>query len=125
MRRLLWPDVEEDDVDAWLARDDAATFVAERPERGLCGFVEVGARAYADGCDSSPVGYIEGWYVDPDARRTGVGRELLGAAEHWARGRGYTEMASDALLENHVSHEAHRHCGYAEVERQVVFRKPL
>jgi aminoglycoside 6'-N-acetyltransferase I len=58
-------------------------------------------------------------------RRRGVGRALLNAAEAWARDRGHTEMASDALIENAVSHAAHARAGYVEVERAVRFRKDL
>jgi GNAT superfamily N-acetyltransferase len=100
-------------------------FVADRGDGSLAGFVEVGARPYADGCATSPVGYIEAWYVDADVRRRGVGRALLAAAEEWARGRGYREMASDATLDNVVSHAAHARAGYEEVDRVVQFRKPL
>ncbi|MEP6692104.1 MAG: GNAT family N-acetyltransferase [Gemmatimonadaceae bacterium] len=108
-----------------IARSDAAVFIAERDDGSPCGFVEVGTRAYADGCDTSPVGYIEAWYVDADVRRGGHGRALLAAAEAWARAQGYREMASDALLDNTVSHEAHVRNGYAEVDRVVQFRKSL
>lgn len=125
MRLALWPDCDDSDLDPWFAREDAATFVAVRPDISLCGFVEVGSRPYAEDCESSPVGYIEGWYVDPDERTQGVGRALLAAAEDWARGRGYTEMASDALLDNEVSHAAHKRCGYVEAARLVTFRKLL
>ena len=110
---------------AILARPDYAVFIAERPDGSVCGYVEVGGRAYADGCNSSPVGYIEGWYVDPDVRRRGYGRALLAAAETWARERGYTEMASDARLGDSVSLEAHVRNGYAVVDRIVQFRKSL
>jgi aminoglycoside 6'-N-acetyltransferase I len=106
-------------------RRDAAVFVVDRGDGRLAGFVEAGTRAYADGCDTSPVGYIEAWFIDPDVRREGWGRALLGAAEDWARAQGYTEMASDALLDNIVSHKAHAAAGYVEMERLVVFRKPL
>ena len=109
----------------WSGRGDAATFVAVRPDGSLCGFVEVGTRAYAEGCLTSPVGFIEGWYVDADVRRAGIGRALVEAAEAWARAAGYREMGSDALLENIVSHRAHERLGYAEVERLVAFRKEL
>jgi aminoglycoside 6'-N-acetyltransferase I len=125
LREKLWPDCRDADNDAWFARDDTATFLAERPDGSACGFVEVGSRAYADGCDSSPVGYIEGWWVDADARQRGVGRALIEAAERWARAKGYVEMASDALIDNAVSHASHRALGYEEVERLVVFRKSL
>jgi aminoglycoside 6'-N-acetyltransferase I len=125
LRLALWPDCSDADNDAWFARDDATTFVAERPDGTLCGFVEVGSRPYAEGCESSPVGYIEGWYVEPDVRKQGVGRSLLRAAEDWSRGRGYTEMGSDALLDNAVSHASHEACGYVEVERLVMYRKSL
>ena len=107
------------------ARPDGEVFVAERDDGSLAGFVEVGTRPYADGCDTSPVGYIEAWYVDSDVRRKGYGRALLLAAEEWARGRGYTEMASDSQLHNRISHAAHQRAGYAEVDRIVQFRKVL
>lgn len=115
----------EAEMRALLARPDYAVFVAERPDGSVCGYVEVGSRAYADGCNSSPVGYIEGWYVDPDVRRTGYGRALLAAAETWALERGYTEMASDARLDNNVSLKAHQSSGYEVVDRITQFRKAL
>ena len=107
------------------ARSDAEVFVAERENASVAGFVEVGARPYADGCETSPVGYIEAWYVDADVRRVGYGRGLLAAAEEWARRRGYREMASDSTLDNETSHAAHRRAGYDEVDRVVQFRKVL
>lgn len=121
-----WGSAEhEDEMRTSLARSDAAVFFAERPDGSVCGYVETGSRSYADGCESSPVGYVEAWYVDPDVRLAGYGRALLAAAEDWARSRGYTEMASDALLDNVVSFKAHLASGYSEVGRVVQFRKRL
>ena len=125
LREKLWPDCSDSDNDSWFTRDDATTFLAERPDGSLCGFVEVGSRPYAEGCESSPVGYIEGWWVDADVRKRGVGRALIEAAEQWARSKGYTEMASDALIDNSVSHASHKALGFEEVERLVMFRKSL
>lgn len=130
MDQALFPDNEfeadlEAEMRAFLARSDAAVFVAERSDGSVCGYVEVGSRAYADGCRSAPVGYIEAWYVDPDVRRSGFGRALLAAAESWARGHGYTEIASDARLDNGISINAHENSGYEEVDRIVQFRKAL
>ena len=125
----LFPEASADELEPGMrghrTRSDAEVFVAEREDGSVAGFVEVGARPYADGCDTSPVGYIEAWYVDPDARRKGCGRALLAAAEKWARSRGYREMASDAQLTNKVSCAAHRRAGYTEVDRVVQFRKTL
>lgn len=127
MSMALYPDgVAEDhraDFDIAQQRPDAEIFVIERPNGSLGGFVEVGARAYADGCVTTPVGYIEAWYVDPDLRKRGYGRVLLEAAEEWARAQGYREMASDAYLENETSHRAHERSGYEVVDRVVQFRK--
>jgi len=129
LSQALFPQCSAEDLAAGMrefrARPDADVFVAERSDGSVAGFVEVGARPYAGGCDTSPVGYIEAWYVDADVRRRGYGRALLAAAEKWARGRGYVEMASDAQLDNAVSHTAHHRAGYAEVDRIVQFRKPL
>jgi aminoglycoside 6'-N-acetyltransferase I len=129
MSHALFPSHSDDDFTSdmrrFLARDDAAVFIAERADGTVCGFVEAGTRSHADGCDSSPVGYIEAWYVDPDERRRGFGRALLAAAEAWAREQGYLEMASDALIDNVTSHQAHKASGYIEGDRVVGFRKPL
>jgi putative acetyltransferase len=138
MRAALWPDDGEaghgDDVGAFFA---TGTFrwseavlpwkvlVAERPKGGLCGFVEASIRPFVDGCTTRPVGYVEGWFVDPDMRRQGVGRKLVTAAEGWAAAHGCEEMASDALLGNAVSYEAHRALGFEESQRLVHFRKRL
>jgi aminoglycoside 6'-N-acetyltransferase I len=89
------------------------------------GFAEVSRRAYAEGCETSPVGFLEGWYVVPARRRQGVGRALVAAAEAWARGLGCREFASDTLADNASSTCAHRALGFEEVEVLRCFRKTL
>jgi aminoglycoside 6'-N-acetyltransferase I len=74
---------------------------------------------------SSPVGYLEGIFVVPEHRRSGVGEALVRAAEAWARERGCTEMASDRQLDNEPSGVFHEAVGYEEAERIVCYRKSL
>ena len=130
LRSLLWEEGAEDhprEIAEFFAHSqpNLATFVIDRGDGCLGGFVEAGTRNYAEGCDTSPVGFIEGWYVDEDLRRQGLGRALIAAAEAWARGLGLTEMASDCDLGNDVSLQAHTALGYEEVERIICFRKLL
>lgn len=130
MRDSLWPDSFDDHAQEIAAhfrqlRPHIAVFVAERANGKLGGFLEAGTRYYAEGCDTHDVGYIEGWYVDPDLRRQQIGRALVEAAENWAQQRGCREIASDCLLENEVSFRAHLAIGYEEVERAIHFRKSL
>jgi aminoglycoside 6'-N-acetyltransferase I len=129
MRRALWDDCPDErqvrEMEEIRGSDTQAVFFAECPSGGLCGFVETSIRPWADGCEARPVGYIEGWYVDPDMRRHGVGRALVVAAEAWARSRGCRQMASDAELWNDVSHQAHGAIGYVETARFVLFKKDL
>jgi aminoglycoside 6'-N-acetyltransferase I len=125
MRTALWSDQSEGDMAAWLARPDAAVFVAELDPTRLCGFAEVGARLYVDACNTSPVAYLEGWYVDPEHRRRSIGARLVQAIETWARSRHYRELASDTELHNVISQRAHQRLGFTETERHVLYRKAL
>lgn len=99
--------------------------VAEHSTAGVVGFVEASLRPFADGCRSSPVGYVEGWYVSPGHRRQGIGGALIRAAERWARANGCSEMASDAHVDNAVSQASHAALGYEEVRRLVHFHRAL
>lgn len=129
MRERLWPDSPRGDL-----AEEQREIIAQ-PERNgvlvaelqgtLIGFVEVSLRDWAEGCETRPVGYLEAWYVEPEHRRSGVGRRLVEAAENWARERGCTEMGSDAELWNDTSHAAHRAMGFAEVCRVVAYSKKI
>jgi aminoglycoside 6'-N-acetyltransferase I len=129
MRIALWPDADPaelaSELDDWPVSDDQVTFVAERATGGLCGLVEAGVRAFANGVDEQPCAFVEGWYVDEDVRRTGVGRALIAAVEAWARSRGFTELGSDTEIWNERSQQAHQALGFEERERVVYFRKRL
>lgn len=130
MREALWPDFSRDEmlpIEAALLTDRSRTciYVAAANDGRLIGFVEVSRRDFAEGCKTQPVGYIEAWYVAPKHRQGGVGRRLIETAEAWAAALGCTEMASDADIENYLSHRAHGALGYREVGRAVLFCKRL
>jgi aminoglycoside 6'-N-acetyltransferase I len=135
MRLALWPElsIDEDrqELDAALSGKPMGTMpltilVAETGDGDLVGFVEVGLRSHADGCDTRvPVGFFEGWFVNELHRRKGVGAKLLAAAEDWARGHGCIEMASDTWLDNDKSQRVHEALGFEVVDRCVHYRKAL
>ena len=129
MRLMLWiystaPEFEPE-LDTILGDPGQAVFIASTLDGRRIGFIEASTRSYGEGCATSPVGYIEGWYVEEDFRSLGVGRRLVAAAEDWARSKGYREMASDTWIENDASIYAHLKMGYQEVERLVHFVKRL
>ena len=131
MRAALWPDEDADLLGHETLMHFSGTplgeavFVCEDKDDALCGFLELRLRPYAEGCASSPVPFIEGWYVAPAARLKGAGRALVAAAENWALVRNFNEIASDTQLDNTRSQAAHEALGYEEVDRLVVFRKSL
>jgi aminoglycoside 6'-N-acetyltransferase I len=99
--------------------------VAEADDR-VIGFIEVGLRSHADGCDTrQPVGFVEGWYVEPAHRGGGVGRALMQAAENWARSQGCLELASDTWIDHESSQRAHEALGFEVVDRCVNYKKAL
>jgi aminoglycoside 6'-N-acetyltransferase I len=128
LRAALWPqetaEVHAQDVDAMLGDASGFGFVAELDD-GAVGFAEITIRPFANGCDSRPVPFLEGIWVERHFRRRGIGARLVGAVEAFAAARGFREIGSDALLENKVSHAAHRRWGFCETETVVHFRKLL
>ncbi len=131
MRSALWPGGDEDharDVTQFFAgdlRNPLAVLVAVDRSAGHVGFAELSIRNYAEACVTDRVAYLEGWYVEPPWRRSGVGRALIEAAEAWARDRGCTEWGSDAAIDNDVSTRAHSAVGFAETAQIRTFRKAL
>jgi aminoglycoside 6'-N-acetyltransferase I len=131
MRTALWPDEAGSH-----AADIARFFSPQRNERlevllacsgsgAPIGFVELSIRPYAVGCTGDRVAFVEGWYVEPDHRRRGVGAALIRSAEEWGRTNTCTELGSDTQLWNESSIDAHKALGFEEVERLVAFRKSL
>ena len=130
MRRDLWPDgrdEHEPEIDRFyrgLVGEPQAVLVAAVGGE-LVGLAELSIRPYAEGCSTDRVGYLEGWYVDPEHRRLGIGRALVRAAEDWARSQGCSELASDAAVDNETSRLAHLASGFDEVGLIRCFRKTL
>ena len=120
----LWPnhDREElaNDLERIMAKEDAAFFLTEGA------FAQCQLRHdYVEGTESSPVGYLEGIYVDDSLRRRGVARQLLSACESWAKKQGCSEFASDCELTNTQSLRFHLSLGFEEANRIICFTKKL
>lgn len=130
-RRALWPgsdDDHEQETRAYFGGDTRIALevlVVERTDGRLAGFAELGIRPIAEGCESSAVAYLEGWWVDPDVRRHGAGRSLVERAAAWAKSRGCTEFASDTEADNEASAAAHEACGFEDVGLVRCFRMRL
>lgn len=129
LRIRLWPDCREScdhEIANILANPDAwGAFVVSLDNAGMVGFIEVHLREFAEGANSSPVAFVEGWFVLPEHRRHGLGSALMRTAENWALFRGCRELGSDTQPTNHLSIEVHKRLGFQEVERLVCFVKRL
>jgi aminoglycoside 6'-N-acetyltransferase I len=131
MRCALWPEQVGGEHGAEIAayfagrwHEPQAVLVAEE-SGALVGLAELSIRSYAEGCRTNRVAYLEGWFVEPAARRRGVGRALVEAAEDWGRARGCKEFGSDTQADNDGSAAAHRALGFEEVCVVRAFGKDL
>jgi aminoglycoside 6'-N-acetyltransferase I len=130
LRTLLWDENAEDDhrkemYDIIGHSDTQLVAVADLGGGRLVGFLEASIRPFAEDCLTDYVGYLEGWYVEPEFRRRGIGRRMVAFAEQWAKSKGCIEMASDAEIGNDTSISAHLGLGYSITARLVHFRKDL
>lgn len=120
LMRALWGQASlEDDVEGlevWVWEDHGGA---------IAGFVSASLRDWAEGCESRPVPFLEGWFVADGHRGRGVGAALVAAVVDWARSLGHTELGSDTWLDNELGRRAHEALGFEEVERVVSYRKRL
>lgn len=130
LRKALWDEssVEEHRAEMIDIIDHFETqlvLTAETESGKIIGFLEASIRPFVEDCHTDQVGYLEGWYVEPEYRQHGIGRILVQTAEDWARSRGCQEMASDAEIGNDLSLTAHLKLGYEESSRLIHLRKDL
>lgn len=131
MRTALWPAGGDGEHAADIAEllanaGETINLIARDADGAALGFAEAALRRdYVNGCKTSPVAFLEGIFVTPEARGRGVARALVSAVEEWARERGCTEFASDAAPDNFSSLDMHRALGFEETQRVVFFRKVL
>ncbi len=132
LRVQLWRDMSldehQDEIAAMLARPREAyiAFLDEDSGAGLRGFAEAALRRdHVNGCETTPVAFLEGIFVRAEHRGRGLGRRLLRAVRSWAHETGCSELGSDADLANTTSHAFHQAVGFEETERVIFYRMRL
>ena len=128
LRWALWPQLKLEghrlEIKDMLKSGSETAFLAFYKSKAV-GLAECSIRKYAEGCLTNNVAYLEGWYVDKNYRRKGVGSILIKKFEVWAKDFNCTELASDCDLNNDISYKAHIKNGFLEVERAIHFMKKL
>ena len=124
----LWPEhIQEEmsgEFETLLSDDNTAIFLAV--DEATVGFAQCQLRYdYVEGTQSSPVGYLEGIFVEESFRNRGCARQLVAACESWAREKGCSEFASDCELDNRASLAFHLNLGFREANRIICFTKKL
>lgn len=125
----MWEDNTLEGLTADLAKiiesPESAVFLLYDGDMAI-GFAQCQLRHdYVEGTDSSPVGYLEGIFVEEGYRKQGHAKELLACCEAWAKEVGCTEFASDCELENTGSLAFHLKMGFEEANRVICFTKKL
>lgn len=108
-----------------IRNPDCAVFILTDDDKAV-GFAQCGLRHdYVEGTESSPVGYLEGIFVEEAYRKKGYAKQLLERCEEWAKEKGCSEFASDCEIDNEVSRQFHHGAGFREANRIICFTKKL
>lgn len=129
MRQAVYSDLEpqfhDEEMNCLFSSGQAGCFLAWSDEGDAIGLLEITLRNFVDGCIGSPVGYIEGIYLDPDHRGAGHGSRLVDFACEWFESRGCKDMATDAEITNSEAQAFYRRHGFRERWHVVGFTKSL
>ena len=128
MYRKLWPQHSDNALLAEIKRifksSKRSAYVAKHAGQAV-GFAEYALRDYANGCNSQPVPFLEGVWVDEEYRSEGIARALVEYLERKARMAGFTEFGSDVELTNYPSQLMHERLGFEQTEKVIFYRKVL
>ena len=129
MAAKMWTDHTADELAEGFAAvindPDSVVFILTDGNKAV-GFAQCGLRYdYVEGTDSSPVGYLEGVFVEVPYRKQGCAKQLLSRCEKWAKEKGCSDFASDCELDNEVSRLFHLGSGFREANRIICFAKKL
>lgn len=129
MARKIWGNdsVEEfkKEFEEFAENQNMVSFIIYEDSNPI-GFANLSIRYdYVEGCETTPVAYLEGIYVDEKYRNRGYGRDLVKACEDWAKDRNIKEFASDCELTNSSSLAFHKAIGFEEANRIICFKKDL
>lgn len=125
----VWPsatvDILVEEFKVFLSSEDSATYLYIIDNTAV-GFAQCQLRRdYVEGTETSPVGYLEGVYVESGYRKKGYAKALVEACENWAKSKGCSEFASDCELHNTDSLAFHLRSGFTEANRIICFTKKL
>lgn len=108
-----------------ISGDDAVCFIKYVGDKAV-GFAQCQLRNdYVEGTATSPVGYLEGIFIEKEFRHRGYAKELLSKCEKWAKEKHCTEFASDCEIDNNISLQFHLAMGFKEANRIICFRKDI
>ena len=125
----MWNDKKVDELERGfleiINNEGAACFIHYLNEKAI-GFAQCQLRIdYVEGTHSSPIGYLEGIYIDKEYRNNGYAKELLYCCEQWAKDKKCVEFASDCELTNEDSWNFHMSMGFEEANRIICFKKNI
>jgi len=104
-----------------LSREpDSSVFVAQGEDGRLAGWIHVLERRFLE---LDRYAEIAGLVVDAGARRSGVGRALITAAEEWARERGCAMVRVRSNTKRVEAKPFYERMAYRVVKTQYVFEK--
>ena len=109
----------------YISQEDSAVFTETADGRYVGVALCCLRHDYVEGCETSPVGYLEGVSVHEAYRHQGIAKRLVTECEQWARNKGCSEFASDCELTNVASLAFHLSVGFQEENRIICFRKAI
>lgn len=122
----LWPEISKEEMLQGRAEGEFTHEYLYVKDDHIIAFISLSLRNdYVEGTDSSPVGYIEGIYVNEEYRGQGIGRALIEYAKKWSIEQGCSQLASDVELDNHMSELFHQKIGFKEANRLICYTMDL